>query len=90
MELKEIDMVPSGEKLWQPGTNRPLEKVTITDEIRRRGFVTIGRITLEKDTSGKRFVGAKGYFDPKLEPGEREFYRPYGQSEPPRVILGGF
>jgi len=89
LELKEIDMVPSGEKLWQPGTNRPLEKVTITDAIRRRGFVPVGRVTLEKDGSGKRFVGAKGYFDPKLEPGEKEFYRPYGQSEPSRVVLDG-
>ena len=48
IELKEIDMVPSGEKLWQPGTNRPLEKVAITEEIRRRGFVPVGRVTLEK------------------------------------------
>jgi hypothetical protein len=87
LELKEIDMVPSGEKLWQPGTNRPLETVTITGETRQRGFVPVGRVTLEKDASGKRFVGAKGYFDPKLEPGPGQFYRPYGQSEPPRVVL---
>ena len=89
LELKEIDMVPSGEKLWQPGTNRPLEKVTISDKVRQRGFVPVGRVSIEKGEGKKRFIGAKGYFDPKLEPGEREFYRPYGQSEPPRVVLDG-
>jgi hypothetical protein len=84
-ELKEIDMLPSGEKLWQPGNNRPLERVTIPPEIRQRGFVTVGRAELEKDTEGKRFVGARGYFDPQHEPAQPEFYRPYGQSEPPRI-----
>ena len=87
LELKEIDMVPSGEKLWQPGNNRPLMKVTISDEVRERGFVPVGRVTLEKDGKGKRLNGAAGYFDPKLEPAKREFYRPYGESEPPRVVL---
>lgn len=87
LELKEIDMSPSGEKLWQPGTNRPLEKVTISEAVRNRGFVPVGRVTLDKTGETKRFVDAKGYFDPALEPGKGEFYRPYGQSEPPRVVL---
>ena len=87
LELKEIDMVPSGEKLWQPGTNRPLEKVTVTEETRQRGFVPVGRVTLNKSGKEKRFTGAVGYFDPKLEPDKGEFYRPYGQSEPPRVVV---
>ena len=60
LELKEIDIIPSGEKLWQPGSNRPLEKVTIPEEIRRRGFVAVGRATLEKGAGGKQFVGEKG------------------------------
>ena len=29
LTIKEIDMVPSGKKLWQPHNNRPLEKVDI-------------------------------------------------------------
>lgn len=90
LELKEIDLVPSGEKLWQPGTNRPLEKVTISEEVRRRGFLPVGRVTLDKRGSGKRFIEQSGYFDPKLEPGPKEFYRPYGQSEPPRISLDEF
>ncbi|MHC4073979.1 MAG: ThuA domain-containing protein, partial [Planctomycetota bacterium] len=31
LELKEIEIVNSGEKLWQVGTNRPHETVSITD-----------------------------------------------------------
>jgi hypothetical protein len=85
LELKEIDMVPSGDKLWQPGTNRPLENVTISDAVRREGFVPVGRVTLRKDASGKRFAEPEGYFDPKLEPAKPESYRPYGQSAPPRL-----
>jgi DNA repair exonuclease SbcCD nuclease subunit len=85
LELKEIDIVPRGKKLWQPGNNRPLETINISDEVRRRGFVPVGRIVLEKGPTGKRFVGAEGYFDPKNEPAKPEFYRPYGESEPPRL-----
>jgi len=87
LELKEIDMVVSGEKLWQPGTNRPLENVTIPEKVRRRGFVPVGRAVLKKDSSGKRFVEAEGYFHRKHEPAKSILYRPYGQSEPPRVEL---
>jgi len=73
LELKEIDMAVSGEKLWQPGNNRPLEKVTISDEVRQRGFVPVGRVMVEKDGGEKRFSGAVGYFDPKMEPAQGEF-----------------
>ena len=79
--------MPSGDKLWQPGTNRPLQQVTISDDIRRRGFVPVGRVVLEKRPTGKRFLGAEGYFDSKLEPAKPESYRPYGQSAPPRVTI---
>jgi hypothetical protein len=87
LELKEIDMVPSGDKLWQPGTNRPLENVTIAEQVAERGFVPVGRAVLEKDPAGKRFAGAEGYFHRVYEPTESVRYRPYGQSEPPRLKL---
>ncbi len=62
LELKEVDMVPSGEHLWQPGNNRPLRTVTIPDSERKRGFVPVGRLTIDKQTGEKRFVGPRGYF----------------------------
>ena len=87
LELKEIDILPSGEKLWQPGSNRPLERVEISAEAQRSGFKTVGRTVLEKHSSSKRFVKKTGYFAPELEPLKPMSYRPYGQSEPRRVII---
>jgi hypothetical protein len=85
LELKEIDMEPSGPKLWQPGTNRPLEQVTISAAVRKRGFLPVGCVVLEKNDRGKQFIGATGYFQRRLEPTKAESYRPYGESAPPRV-----
>ena len=67
LELKEIDLVPSGEKLWQPGNNRPLEKVTITPEIQERGFTSVGRLTIKTDGDSNAHLDAKGYFLKKYE-----------------------
>ncbi len=55
--------------------------------MRRRSFACVGKVTLDKNSAGKRFVDAHGYFDPRLEPAKPESYRPYGQSEPPRVRI---
>jgi len=85
LELKEIDMQPSGEKLWQPGTNRPLERVAISEAARQRGFESVGRVVIQKENRVKQLVNATGYFHPRLEPTRPESYRPYGESAPPRV-----
>jgi hypothetical protein len=62
LELKEIDIQREGEKLWQVGKNRPRETVAITDETRNRGFVSVGRVVIDKSTGRKAFRGAAGYF----------------------------
>jgi hypothetical protein len=67
LELKEIDMLPSGEHLWQPGTNRPLESVTISQPVRQRGFTPVGRLTIDKRSGKKRFIAPQGYFLPQYE-----------------------
>ena len=87
LELKEIDLQPAGNKLWQPGTNRPLERVTLTPAARRKGFLPVGRVLLKKSSDEKVLVDPVGYFDPAQEPARPENYRPYGQSEPPRIVL---
>jgi hypothetical protein len=61
--------------------------VTIAEQVAERGFVPVGRAVLEKDPAGKRFAGAEGYFHRVYEPTESVRYRPYGQSEPPRLKL---
>ncbi|MCP3918947.1 MAG: hypothetical protein GY711_25655 [bacterium] len=85
LELKEIDALPSGEKLWQVGANRPLEHVTISPEARARGFVTVGRLVIDKRGESKAFTDAAGWFLPQHEPRQREAYRPFGANAPPRV-----
>jgi len=53
LELKEINIVCEGPKLWQVGMNRPRERVSITEAIRRRGFVSAGRMVVD-NTGPKR------------------------------------
>jgi hypothetical protein len=67
LTLKEIDMLPSGEKLWQPGNNRPLERVEISPEIRQRGFLPVGKLTVDTQSNPRRFRNAQGYFLPEYE-----------------------
>lgn len=66
LEIKEIEMLPSGEHLWQMGNNRPLEKVTISDENKTSRFYTVGEATINK-TGVKKIENRKGYFLTKHE-----------------------
>lgn len=86
LELKEIDIRVEGEKLWQVGTNRPLERIEMTDDVKQRGFVSVGTLTIDKSKTQKLFSNVSGYFDKKHEPKQREVYRPFGRTEaPPRI-----
>ena len=67
LTLKEIDLVPSGKKLWQPGKNRPLEKVDIKPEIRKRGFIPVGKLTINTAASPRQFNNPQGYFLKRFE-----------------------
>jgi type 1 glutamine amidotransferase len=62
LELKEIEIVNQGNKLWQEGTNRPCEEVLIHDEIKRQGFITVGTATLDRTDDNKSLINATGYF----------------------------
>ena len=93
MELKEIDLMPHGEFLWQTKNNRPLEFVTISDSSKTRGFNTVGTLTIDK-TGNKEFKNRQGYFLQKYESGEdmafpifRKNQTPQVQTELPRVIV---
>ena len=63
LELKEIEIVNRGNKLWQEGTNRPYEEVLILDDIKQQGFTTVGTATLNKADANKPLINATGYFD---------------------------
>ncbi len=85
LELKEIDIEPTGEALWQVGQNRPLERVTISDEVRKRGFVTVGQIAIDKSADHKTFRSAAGYFEKQYEPNRPVGYGRTGA--PPRIVI---
>lgn len=91
LTLKEIDMVPSGEKLWQPGNNRPLEKVDIAPEIRKRGFIPVGTLTINTRVKPRTFKNAQGYFLKILETSKQRggavFHK--RRSSLPRINLDG-
>ncbi len=61
LKIKEIEMLPHGNHLWQTKQNRPLEKVTISAENKEAGFYLVGTTTIDK-THQKKFIDSKGYF----------------------------
>ncbi len=67
--IREIELMPHGEHLWQTKRNRPLEYVTITDENRAGGFYPVGYVMIGK-TDGKKFVNRRGYFLKEYESGD--------------------
>jgi len=90
LEIKEIDMIPSGKHLWQPGGNRPLEKVTISPAMKERGFVPVGKLTIDTRSKPRMFKNPQGYFLKKLESSD-ERGRPVfkGGTPLPRINLDG-
>jgi len=68
LELKAIGIVNSGEKLWQVGTNRPQERVTIAPEVKKQGFQSFGTAVIDKTGGAKKLVGRTGLFDESRNP----------------------
>lgn len=68
LTLKELDVIPEGDNyLWQPGTNRPLEKINIDPKIQKKGYIPVGKLTIETSSYPFKFKNAKGYFLKKYE-----------------------
>ena len=70
LTLKELDIKCEGEKLWQVGKNRPKERVILTEEIRKRGYINVGSMVLDKSSGKKQNRDKSGYFDEKENPGK--------------------
>lgn len=66
LEIKEIEMLPQGEHLWQTKQNRPLENVAISPENKVKGFYLVGTATIDK-TRQKQLTDSKGYFMTRYE-----------------------
>ncbi len=62
LQLKEIDIVNEGERLWQEGNNRPRERVSISDDVKQKGFVTVGTATLKTESGRHVLTDTTGCF----------------------------
>ncbi|MCP5537877.1 MAG: metallophosphoesterase [Akkermansiaceae bacterium] len=47
LELKELVISCTGEKLWQPGHNRPHESVIVPEHVQKQGYRSVGRLVLK-------------------------------------------
>lgn len=92
LTLKEIDMIPSGQKLWQPHNNRPLERVDITPEMKERGFIPVGKLTIDTQSKPRQFLNPQGYFLRQFETSKDRggpIHSPRGFKPLPRINLDG-
>jgi hypothetical protein len=84
MEIKEIEMMPHGNFLWQTKNNRPLENITIADSVKARGFNSIGSLTIVK-AGIKELKNRKGYFLKEYESSEDRAFPVFRKNDIPKV-----
>jgi hypothetical protein len=65
LELKEIEVANEGGRLWQMGEDRPAKTVRIVDEVRQKGFATIGTATISRGETGPALTNAEGCLKPR-------------------------
>ena len=71
LELKEISITNEGGRLWQMGDNRPRRIVRIADDVRQRGFVTVGKASLRVENERATIKDATGCFASVQEPAKK-------------------
>ena len=62
LELKEISIINSEDKLDQVGDNRPSKTISIADYVKQKGFVTVGKCVLRKKDNKNVIEQASGFF----------------------------
>jgi hypothetical protein len=69
MEIKEIDLINGKGMLWQQKKSKgPWDKITITEERKKKGFTSVGKVSLLKRDGDKSFESMTGFFDEKGNP----------------------
>ena len=69
LDLKEIDLVNGKGRLWQKNKSKgPWDIITITAERKKRGFTSIGKVIINKQTDAKEFEAPTGFFIEKDNP----------------------
>jgi len=63
LALKEVPLICKGNNIWNIHKSRgPRDIVQISDEAKKKGFQTIGTVTIEKNANGKKFTNITGAF----------------------------
>jgi len=63
LNLKEIELINGKGRLWQKDKSKgPWDTITITTERKKRGFTSIGKVTLNKEDGDKKFETRTGFF----------------------------
>ncbi len=68
LELKQIEIVNSGPKKWQVDRNRPRESITMTAEVKKRGYHTVGKSVLRTSGDTNSQIDVSGLFDESNNP----------------------
>jgi hypothetical protein len=69
LDLKEIDLINGKGRLWQKNKSRgPWDTIIITGERKKRGFTSIGKVSINKQKEAKKFEAATGFFNEKDNP----------------------
>lgn len=69
LDIKEIDLINGTGRLWQEQKSKgPWDTITITDERKKRGFTSIGKVTISKQNGSKAFEAITGFFDETNNP----------------------
>jgi hypothetical protein len=63
LEVKEIAIVPEGDRLPQSADTPVSEKIRIPDEAKQKGFTTVGTAVLHRDGTGLKLSRATGCFE---------------------------
>jgi len=71
LELKEIAITNEGGRLWQMGDNRPQRIVRIADDVRQKGFVSVGKASLRVENERATIKDATGCFASVQEPAKK-------------------
>ena len=69
LNLKEIDLINGKGRLWQKDKSKgPWDTISITPERKKRGFTSIGKVSINKETAAKKFETRSGFFIEKNNP----------------------
>lgn len=69
LEIKEIDLVNGKGRLWQQKKSRgPWDTITITKERKKKGFTSIGHVSIIKKDGKKSCESITGFFNEKNNP----------------------